>query len=184
MRISTHAHLGRVYISKLSLCQFYTALPRSLFTRSSAAVKQRAAPDNTVYITDTNKFWTAHTAIGDSERPGGMQAYCSPGGRVLRNGTGVSGGRFVQLTGCIRAGSLDRLISADDGGQYDSSGGDRGLGNPQGSVCLGYKHYVELMEPSAARACIRCCDDPADCPTNRDTAGCPDVIPGDYVGCQ
>ncbi|KAJ7489130.1 hypothetical protein FB451DRAFT_1522404 [Mycena latifolia] len=165
--------------------------------------------DNTVYITDTNKYWTAHTAVGDSERPGGMQAYCSPDGRysptqgllptdfwtriVLKNGMGVSGQRppsklklscCLTVTGYIRVASLDRLNATDDGGQYDSSGGDCGLGNPQGSVCLGYKHYVELLGPSAARACIRCCDDAADCPTNRDTAGCPEVISGDYVGCE
>lgn len=29
-----------------------------------------------------------------------------------------------------------------------------------------YNHYVELLEPAGPRACIRCCDDPADCPTN------------------
>jgi hypothetical protein len=30
-----------------------------------------------------------------------------------------------------------------------------------------YNHYVELVEPSDKRACIRCCDDPADCPLNK-----------------
>ena len=32
-----------------------------------------------------------------------------------------------------------------------------------------YKHYVELVEPSEFRACIKCCDDAADCPTNKGT---------------
>ncbi|KAF8915761.1 hypothetical protein CPB85DRAFT_401700 [Mucidula mucida] len=70
---------------------------------------------------------------------------------------------------------LEQLIPSDAGGQYDSSGGYRGQGNPQGSVCLGYNHYVE---PRGPRACIRCCDDPADCPTNKDTLGFSRVIEG------
>lgn len=68
------------------------------------------------------------------------------------------------VTGCIRPAKLDRLNVNDGGGQYDSSGGAGGLGNPKGSVCLGYKHYVELVEPGAKRACIKCCDDFKDCP--------------------
>ena len=80
------------------------------------------------------------------------------------------------VTGCIRPSHLSRLNPNDAGGQYDSSGGAGGkgnpqgsqcLGNPQGSQCLGYKHYVELVEPAGPRACIKCCDDPADCPTNQ-----------------
>ncbi|KAJ6606880.1 hypothetical protein B0H10DRAFT_1819392, partial [Mycena sp. CBHHK59/15] len=161
-----------------------------------------------------------HTNIGDSERPGGMQSCCSPAGRyspmqgllpanfwtnvALRNTTGASGG-YIQLTGCIRTATLDRLNPGDDGGQYDSSGGASGRGNLQGSVCLG---CVQLIEPRASRACIRCCDDPVDCPTTKgqsfsigtkliaarrgltpslataDTSGCPDVIPGNYFDCD
>jgi hypothetical protein len=41
------------------------------------------------------------------------------------------------VTGCIRPSHLSRLNPSDSGGQYDSSGGAGGLGNPQGSVCLG-----------------------------------------------
>jgi hypothetical protein len=93
-----------------------------------------------------------------------------------------------EVTGCIRPSHLSRLNPNDAGGQYDSSGGAGGRGNPQGSICLGcdfmtfvnfnvwanlkdfvfsYKHYVELVEPAGPRACIKCCDDPADCPTNK-----------------
>ena len=92
------------------------------------------------------------------------------------------------MTGCIRPETVDCLNPGDGGGQYDSSGGAGGRGNPQGSVCTGcvsnslpqvrlvlydynvyfrYKHYVELVEPAGPRACIKCCDDPADCPTNK-----------------
>ena len=48
------------------------------------------------------------------------------------------------VTGCIRPATLDRLNPNDAGGQYDSSGGVGGKGNPQGSVCEGYNHYVEV----------------------------------------
>jgi len=92
------------------------------------------------------------------------------------------------VTGCIRPELLSRLNPNDGGGQYDSSGGAGGEGNPAGSQCLGYhftallvivtvvanmghryNHYVELVEPADKRACIKCCDDPADCPLNKGT---------------
>jgi hypothetical protein len=47
-----------------------------------------------------------------------------------------------------------------------------------------YQHYVELVEPAERRACIKCCDNAADCPTNKDTQGCPTVIPGNYFNCD
>jgi hypothetical protein len=64
-----------------------------------------------------------------------------------------------------------------------------------------YNHYVELVEPGGNRACIKCCDDPADCPLDRgttvsfivscpaltvriDTQGCQSVIPGNYFDCS
>ncbi|PPQ64978.1 hypothetical protein CVT24_008165, partial [Panaeolus cyanescens] len=87
-------------------------------------------------------------------------------------------------TGCINPETLDRLDPGDAGGQYDSSGGEGGRGNPVGSVCRGYSHYVELIEPAASRACIRCCDDEDDCPVHRDTEGCPAVIQGNYFTCD
>ena len=65
-----------------------------------------------------------------------------------------------------------------------------------------YNHYVEVVEPAGPRACIKCCDNPVDCPTNKgtspsiaaidivtffprsDTLGCPNVIPGNYFDCD
>ena len=130
------------------------------------------------------------------------------------------GGRITVVTGCIRPDTLDRINSDDSGGQYDSSGGTNGEGNPAGSACTGYvviadkgdfsdlwcryNHYVELVEPAELRACIRCCNDPDDCPTDMgkahmdycccfflsewrfllDTSGCPAVIPGNYFDCD
>ncbi|KAJ7136767.1 hypothetical protein C8R44DRAFT_608577 [Mycena epipterygia] len=165
----------------------------------------RAADDNIVSISSEKKFCmimprSEHTNVGVSEQPGGMATYCSSEGRyssqqgrlpdnfwsevAFTKGTGKNGGKFAQLTGCIRPAESSQLNPDDDGGQYDSSGGAGGHGNPEGSVCLGYNHYVEIVEPSGLRACIRCCNDPADCPTNRDTQGCPNVIPGKYFDCN
>ncbi|KAL0063427.1 hypothetical protein AAF712_009631 [Marasmius tenuissimus] len=129
-----------------------------------------------------------HTDIGDSEHPGGMTTYCSKNARFADvQGTipdgfwtavdfqmGVSertGGRFAQMTGCINPGVLDRLNPGDGGGQYDSSGGREGGGIRGIVFVMGtfntslYQHYVQLLEPAASRACIKCCDNLDDCPT-------------------
>lgn len=69
-------------------------------------------------------------------------------------GYGVNGGRYVQrmspfrfmsldwsrllVTGCINPETLDQINPGDAGGQYDSSGGTDGQGNPAGSACKGY----------------------------------------------
>ena len=81
---------------------------------------------------------------------------------------------WFTVTGCIRPETLDRLDPNDAGGQYDSNGG---------SICSNYGFYVELVEPLNSRACIRCCENLDDCPTNEDTKACPAVIPGNYFDC-
>ncbi|CAE6501110.1 unnamed protein product [Rhizoctonia solani] len=177
--------LNIMYSSLLSLAALAIGV---LAAPSSNQLETRAAADNTVYVTDANKYCMimprgAHTNIGDSERPGGMQTWCSPNGWydnsqgklpnnfwsniAFKSGTSSRGARYAQLTGCIRPETLSRLNPNDGGGQYDSSGGDGGQGNPQGSVCLGYKHYVELVEPADKRACIKCCDNFDDCPLDK-----------------
>ncbi|KAF9522157.1 hypothetical protein CPB83DRAFT_864918 [Crepidotus variabilis] len=189
----------------LSLHFTFVAILSSLVAASPAVdLVKRQSTDNIVYVTDQNNFCMimprdAHTDIGDSEYPGGMQTYCSPSGHYAGNqgtlpanfwsnvafqsGTSSRGARYAQLTGCIRPSTLDRLNPGDGGGQYDSNGGDGGQGNPQGSKCLGYNFYVELVEPGDNRACIKCCDNYDDCPLNLDTSGCPAVIPGNYFNC-
>ncbi|KAG6833106.1 hypothetical protein H0H87_011214 [Tephrocybe sp. NHM501043] len=141
-------------ILALSSLRLACALPGSV----DSLLEARQAVDNIVYVTDANLFCMimpryAHTNIGDSEYPGGMKTYCSPAGRYssqqgqlpaefwrdveFKTGKGKNGGRYAQLTGCINPGLLSRLNPDDGGGQYDSSGGAGGLGNPQGSKCLG-----------------------------------------------
>ncbi|KAF8756749.1 hypothetical protein RHS01_04500 [Rhizoctonia solani] len=127
----------------------------------------------------------AHTDIGESEKPGGMRVYCSASARTdnsqglfpndfwkkvtYKTGTGKRA-ENTSTHGRIKKG-FSQLNDNDGGGQYDSSGGAGGKGNPQGSVCTGYKHYVQLVEPNDGRACIRCCQDYNDCPLDKDTAG-------------
>ncbi|KAG8875480.1 hypothetical protein FRB97_005071 [Tulasnella sp. 331] len=178
------------------------------FTGALAAFDSvsQVAANNVVYINSATDYCmivpsTPATNIGDSERPGGEQTFCTnpydpslqgtfpsdffqAGKAAYVAGSGVNGQPFVQLTGCINVGSIDRLNAADFGGQYDSNGGEGGMGNPQGSACLGFQFYVELMEPAANRACLKCCDDPADCPVTMDTDGCQAVIPGNYFDCN
>lgn len=185
---------------------FSSALLCALIAQAAILPRQgkTTTPDNTVVVAGTDNFCLvvpkdAHTNVGDSEYPGGETVYCSAKAKTsplqgdlasnfwsnveFVSKTGVNGQVFVQLTGCINAGTLDRINPDDAGGQYDSSGGDGGLGNPRDSVCTGYNHYVELLEPRGPRACIRCCIDPGDCPVTMDTSGCPAVIPGNYFNC-
>ncbi|KJA16121.1 hypothetical protein HYPSUDRAFT_148164 [Hypholoma sublateritium FD-334 SS-4] len=163
---------------------------------------RRTDPDNTVVASSEDNYCLvvpkdAHTNIGDSEYPGGTTVYCSPAAHFspsqglmpgdfwanVEYTTGEGSGRYAQLTGCINPGVLDRINADDAGGQYDSSGGSSGTGNPVGSVCVGFNHYVELLEPAGPRACIRCCENAEDCPTTSDKSGCPNVIQGNYFGC-
>ncbi|KAG9044680.1 hypothetical protein FS837_007727 [Tulasnella sp. UAMH 9824] len=165
-------------------------------------LQARVSPTNMVKITSTTDYCmivpkNKHTNIGDSEHPGGMTTYCSKPtdssqGKfasnfwskvTLKQAKGKNGKDYIQLTGCINPSTNDRLNPNDGGGQYDSNGGAGGKGNPQGSQCTGYASYVELIEPDSKRACIRCCQDKADCPTNKATQGCAAVIPGNYSGC-
>jgi len=183
-------------VLSLSLLQVSGASPAQSLAR-------RQDVDNIVKIDGKDSYCmimprNPHTNIGDSETTGGMQTYCSQAAKTsnqqgllasnfwsdveFKIGTSP-GARFVQLTGCIRPETLDRLNPDDGGGQYDSSGGDGGSGNPSGSKCIGYNHYVELVEPADNRACIKCCDNFDDCPLDKDTSGCPAVIQGNYFTC-
>ncbi|KAF8678750.1 hypothetical protein RHS04_05132 [Rhizoctonia solani] len=164
----------------------------------ASPLEPRAAPDNTVLIESASNYCLimprhAHTNIGDSESEGQMQSYCSTSAhshdsqgylpddfwRKVTYKKGKGKGDWVQLTGCIKKG-FSQLNDNDGGGQYDSSGGDGGTGNPRGSKCKNYNHYVEIVEPDVGRACIRCCKEYSDCPLDKDTAGCPAVVPGTY----
>ncbi|KAK0526423.1 hypothetical protein OC834_004804 [Tilletia horrida] len=186
----------------LALAGLSLAAPSVDQETTSPSLAARAAWADTIWLRSADDFCMimpkVRSTIGDSEYPGGTRSYCtkpanSAQGRIVdglwtkkffSSKRGKSGGRQVQITGCINPSASSRLIPSDDGGQYDALGGDGGKGNPRNSVCLGYKAYVELVEPAANRACIRCCENPSDCPLYLDTAGCPAVIPGRYDGCS
>ncbi|KAJ3542375.1 hypothetical protein NMY22_g3530 [Coprinellus aureogranulatus] len=191
--------------SSLALTVVSALVALSRAAPPSEHLEARQSADNIVYVTNKDAFCMImprdpHTNIGDSEHPGGMKTYCSPAGKYdssqgtlpanfwsnveFKTGTSPRGARYAQLTGCIRPETLNRLNPNDGGGQYDSSGGAGGNGNPAGSKCLGYNHYVELVEPDVKRACIKCCDNYDDCPLNKDTSGCPAVIQGNYFNCN
>lgn len=56
---------------------------------------------------------------------------------------------YVQITGQIdptKAG----LDPNDEGGQYD-------IAMPREAICVGWKHFVNLIEPAGRTYCIRCC---------------------------
>ncbi|KAF8756650.1 hypothetical protein RHS01_04496 [Rhizoctonia solani] len=164
----------------------------------ASPLEPRAAPDNTlltVHITNrlSNHASSCPHEYWRLESEGQMQSYCSTSAHshdsqgylpddfwtkvTYKKGKGK--GDWVQLTGCIKKG-FSQLNDNDGGGQYDSSGGDGGAGNPRGSKCKNYNHYVEIVEPDVGRACIRCCKEYSDCPLDKDTAGCPAVVPGTY----
>ncbi|KAF9266391.1 hypothetical protein L218DRAFT_921913 [Marasmius fiardii PR-910] len=188
----------------LSTAIFVLSAVASPSQPASVRHHRRTSPDNIVKLDSAENYCMImprdpYTNIGDSERPGGMVTYCSkaakyddsqgdiPDGFWTKSefliGSNKSGKRFAQITGCIDPSVLDRLNTVDEGGQYDSSGGKKAQGNPKDSVCIGYNHYIELVEPAGRRACIKCCDDPNDCPLKMDALGCPTVIPGNYFDC-
>jgi len=104
------------------------------------------------------------------------------GYRVFKKGK-KNGYRFVQFTGCMKPGlpppfnDLNVLFpKVAPNVRFDSTRG----GHPPGSTCLGYKNYVEVLNPNNnGQACIRCCDDPRGC---SDSAGeeCTGVVLGAY----
>ncbi|KAG9009465.1 hypothetical protein FRB94_014250 [Tulasnella sp. JGI-2019a] len=167
------------------------------FASPTSELAARSGPYNTVMINPGGYCMLAPRIpgmpIAVSGPSGATQSYCNhpTGGQgqmppnfwtpTLRANQGIHGGPYVQLTGCINPGALG-LNSNDPGGQYNSNGRFGEPGNPRGSACAGYAHYIERIEPANRRACIRCCQDPADCPINPEAA-CPAIIPGNYPGC-
>ncbi|CAO3568478.1 unnamed protein product [Mortierella alpina] len=80
---------------------------------------------------------------------------------------------YVQVTGRMDRNKY-KFRKGDDGGQYD-------LKAPRGSACAGYRSFVQLIEPDANIYCVRCCKNKADCPVNKSTHGCKEVLGGVYA---
>ncbi|KAG2156953.1 uncharacterized protein EDB93DRAFT_878165 [Suillus bovinus] len=90
----------------------------------------------------------------------------------------ASDGSYKQITGCLDPGKF-HFAQDDAGGQMDSR-------FPNGAKCTfgGYgASFIEQVEPSANRFCLRCCassDDQVNCNSHNDKAGCPVAVPGVY----
>ncbi|KAH7908896.1 hypothetical protein BJ138DRAFT_1136880 [Hygrophoropsis aurantiaca] len=131
---------------------------------------------------------TSGELISEAENDG--QSYCTPGATGctsympdgLITAAAVSkapDGSWIQITGCMDSSKF-HFATNDDGGQFD-------VRFPNGAQCSfgGYgASFIEQVEPSANRFCLRCCssaDDQTNCNSHQDTAGCPQAIPGTYT---
>ena len=154
----------------------------SILTPATVA---HAAP-KTVVVTSEFDFCsflpkTPGEAVGDSENDaipfctlGNLSA---PGAKVFPPGF-ITSAHFAEGTGYVQVtGTIDRtkykLSPNDGGGQYDTNA-------PPGAMALGYKNFVNLVEPDVNRFCIRACADTTKCNVTESTQGCEAVVPGDY----
>jgi hypothetical protein len=129
-------------------------------------------PHRNESVADGENDATAYCTRAQKDAPG---AKLIPSGGLKSVHVETSSHRWVQVTGRLTPSILG-LSKTDEGGQYDN----HGAGAPHGATCAGWPHFVELVEPNESRYCIRCCESASDCPAGRSTAGCPDIIPGNY----
>jgi hypothetical protein len=80
--------------------------------------------------------------------------------------------RFSEVRGTFDPAAFS-LSTSDQGGMasYKLSNGAR---------CLGYRYFIQFVEPNEGVFCIRCCHNKDECPTDKADKGCKDVIPGAY----
>ncbi|KAF9164739.1 hypothetical protein DFQ26_001132 [Actinomortierella ambigua] len=114
-------------------------------------------------------------------------AYCTKGGIPGTTGSKVfppnfivashfqknDAAKWVQVTGLINP-TVYGMSMADDGGQYDVKA-------PIGASCAGYESFVNLIEPSSSRFCMRCCQTATDCNVKISEYGCERIVPGKYT---
>ncbi|KAF9218680.1 hypothetical protein BS17DRAFT_519584 [Gyrodon lividus] len=158
-----------------------------------------SSASTTVYISGPNSFALLLPGRDDelvSDAENDAVAYCTSGSGCTNpfpsgfiTGSAVAeaaDGSYMQITGCLDSSQF-RFAQGDDGGQFD-------VRFPNGAQCTfgGYgASFIEQVEPSANRFCLRCCknaDDQQNCNSHQDRAGCPVAIPGTYefgeVGCS
>ncbi|KAK0192698.1 hypothetical protein F5146DRAFT_1041120 [Armillaria mellea] len=148
------------------------------------------SPDTTVHITNSSDF--ALLMPRNSDKPVSSSendaiAYCSsssscaytlPDGFITAAEVYTVEGSYVQITGCMDPSKMS-MSSKDDGGQFD-------VRYPNGAQCTfgGYgASFIEQLEPSEGRFCLRCCasaNDQTNCNSHQDRAGCLAAIPGTY----
>ncbi|KAF9912927.1 hypothetical protein EC991_007540 [Linnemannia zychae] len=92
----------------------------------------------------------------------------APGAKVFPEGFVLSthwatGDGWAQITGQIEPSKYS-LNPCDAGGQYD-------IRAPVGASCAGYKHFVNVIEPTDGLYAMRCCQNSADCVVSKSTYG-------------
>jgi len=154
----------------------------------------KSSPSTTVHIKDEKDFaillpGSPEELVSDAESNG--ISFCTSGStdssctRRMQNGfitaaavSRAEDGSWIQVTGCMDT-SKSSLSPSDDGGQFD-------VRYPNGAQCTfgGYAaSFIEQVEPSSNRFCLRCCKDSNDqhnCNSHQDTAGCVTAVPGTY----
>ena len=79
---------------------------------------------------------------------------------------------YSQVTGTFDPAAFS-LTTSDEGGMASPK-------LPSGASCLGFRYFIQFVEPNEGVYCIRCCHKKSDCPTNKAHKGCLAVIPGFY----
>jgi len=79
---------------------------------------------------------------------------------------------YSQVTGTFDPDTFS-LSSRDNGGMASPR-------RPDGAQCLGFKYFIQFVEPRKGFFCIRCCHNKRDCPIDKAYKGCRAVIPGKY----
>ncbi|CAO3590521.1 unnamed protein product [Absidia cylindrospora] len=121
-------------------------------------------------IADTE--WNAQ-AFCMGNTPKALKANKMPEGFV-QSAHFVATDTYVQVTGQIDPTKANLNVT-DEGGQMD-------VAAPKGSLCAGWKLYVNMIEPTGKTYCMRCCNDKKTCNRGISEKGCAHVIPGDYSG--
>ncbi|KAF9135872.1 hypothetical protein BGW39_010687 [Mortierella sp. 14UC] len=92
----------------------------------------------------------------------------APGAKIFPPGFVLSshwatGPGWVQITGQIDPAAYN-LNPCDTGGQYD-------IKAPVGATCVGFNHFVNVIEPEIGVYGMRCCQEKADCDVSHSTYG-------------
>lgn len=167
--------------------------PARLPRENAAPTPQPTGPSSvstTVHITSVTDFSILLPSDGElvSDAESDGTAYCTDGSGCQNsfpagfitgaNISQASDGSYIQITGCLDSSKF-HFAQNDAGGQMD-------VRFPNGAQCTfgGYgASFIEQVEPSANRFCLRCCasaNDQVNCNSHNDKAGCPVAVPGIY----
>ncbi|KAF9911083.1 hypothetical protein BX616_010674 [Lobosporangium transversale] len=101
----------------------------------------------------------------------------APGAKIFPPGFVLSahwatGPNWIQITGQIDPAQYS-LNPCDTGGQYD-------IKAPVGATCVGYNHFVNVIEPELGVYGMRCCKEKQDCDVYHSTYGVKRVYGAQY----